>query len=92
MLIALSKKENNVVSHWYGRGQTSIKMVKYDFLKIWGKLQIWEKLKAKNLKAYFLIGNASLLTHFKETENRFSISCLVCTTELTKYTTYGKLH
>ena len=53
-------------------------MIKHDFLKIWEKLQIWEALKAKNLNANFLIGKALFLTPFKGTENRFSISCLVC--------------
>ena len=48
-------------------------MIKYDFLKIWEKLQIWEALKAKNLNAKFLIGKAIFLTPFKGTENRFSI-------------------
>ena len=33
-------------------------MIKHDFLKIWENLQIWEALKAKNLNAKFLIGNA----------------------------------
>ena len=39
----------------------------------------------KNLNAKFLIGSASFSTPFKEAENRFSIFCLVCATELTKY-------
>ena len=52
-------------------------MIKIDFLKIWEKIQIWEALNAKNLTANFLIGKALFLTPFKETENRFSISCLV---------------
>ena len=64
-------------------------MIKYDFLKIWEKMQIWETLKAKNLNAKFLIGKALFLTPFKATENRFSISCLVCAIDLTKY---GNLH
>ena len=67
-------------------------MIKHDFLKIWEKLQIWEALKEKNLNAKFLIGNTLFLTPFKGTENRFSISCMVCATDLTKYTTYGNLH
>ena len=46
-------------------------MMKYDSLKI------WEALKAKNLKAKFLIGNALFLTPCIGTENRFSISRLV---------------
>ena len=67
-------------------------MIKHDFLKIWGKLQIWERLKAKNLNAKFLIGKALFLTACIETQNRFSISCLVFATDLTKYTTYENLH
>ena len=67
-------------------------MLKHDFLKIWEKLQIWEAMKAKNLNAKFMIGKALFLTPFKGTENRFSISCLVLATDLTKYTTYGNLH
>ena len=67
-------------------------MIKHDFLKILEKLQIWEALKAKNLNAKFLIGKALFLIPFKGTENRFSISCLVCAIDLTKYTTYGNLH
>ena len=62
-------------------------MIKHDFLKIWGKLQIWEALKAKNLNAKYLIGKALFLTPSIGTENRFSISSLVCATDLTKYTT-----
>ena len=58
-------------------GQTSLNMIKHDFLKIWEKLQIWEALKAKNLNANFLIGKALFLTPFKGRENRFSTSCLV---------------
>ena len=52
-------------------------MIKHDFLKIWEKMQIWEAMKAKNLNAKFLIGKALFLTTCIETENRFSISCLV---------------
>ena len=52
-------------------------MIKRDFLKIWGKMYIWEALKAKILNAKFLIGKALFLTPFKGTEKRFSISCLV---------------
>ena len=52
-------------------------MIKYDFLKIWEKLQIREAMKAKNLNAKLFIGKALFLTPFKGTENRFSISCLV---------------
>ena len=65
-------------------------MINYDFLKIWEKLQIWEVLKAKNLNAKFLKGKALFLTPC--IGNRFSISCLVCATDLTKYTTYENLH
>ena len=61
----------------HGRGQTSLKMIKHDFLKIWEKLKIWEALNAKNINAKFLIGKALFLTPFKGTENRFSISRLV---------------
>ena len=46
-------------------------MIKHDFLKIRGKLQIWEALKAKDLNAKFSIGKALFLTPFKETETRF---------------------
>ena len=63
--------------YWYGRGQTSLKMIKHDFLNIWEKMQICEALKAKKLNAKFFIGNALFLTPFKGTENRFSISCMV---------------
>ena len=52
-------------------------MIKYDFLKIWEKLQIWKALKAKNLNAKFLIGKVLFLTPCIGTENRFLISCLV---------------
>ena len=52
-------------------------MLKHDFFENLGKLQIWEALKANNLNANFLIGNALFLTPFKGIENRFSISCLV---------------
>ena len=48
-------------------------MIKYDFWKIWGKLQIWEALKAKILNANFLIGKALFLIPFKGTENCFNI-------------------
>ena len=67
-------------------------MIKHDVLKIWDKLQIWEALKAKNLNANFLIGKALFLTPCIGTEIRFSISCLVLATDLTKNTTYGNLH
>ena len=67
-------------------------MIKHDFLKIWETMQIWEALKAKILNAKILIGKALFLTPFKGTENRFSISCLVGATDLTKYTTGGNLH
>ena len=43
-------------------------MIKHDFLKIWGKLQIWEALKAKNLIAEFLIEKALFCPFFKGTE------------------------
>ena len=46
----------------------------------------------KILIAKFLTGNTSFSTPFKEAENRFSISCLVCATELTQYITYGNGH
>ena len=62
------------------------------FLKIWQTLQIWERLQMKMLIFKFLTGNASFLTPFKEAQNRFSISCLVCATELTQYTTYRKVN
>ena len=52
-------------------------MIKHDFLKILGKLQIWEALKAKILNAEFFIGKALFLIPFKGTEKRFSISFLV---------------
>ena len=42
----------------------------------------------KILDGKFLTGNASFSTLFKEAENRLSISCLVCATELTQYTIY----
>ena len=67
-------------------------MIKHDFLKNWEKLQILKALKAKNLNANFLIGNALFLIPFKGTENRFSISCMVRATDLTIYTFYGNLH
>ena len=37
-------------------------MIKHDFFEIWGKLQIWDALKAKNLNAKFLTGKALFLT------------------------------
>ena len=67
-------------------------MIKHEILKIWEKLQVWEALKANYLNAKFLIGKALFFIPFKETEKRFSISCLVWATDLTKYTTYGNLH
>ena len=67
MLITLSKMKISLCT-------IDKKMMKHDFLKIWEKMQIWEALKAKNLNAKFLIGNALFLTTFKRTENRFSIS------------------
>ena len=46
----------------------------------------------KILNAKFLTGNASFSTPYKEAENRYLISCLVCAIELTQYTTYGIVH
>ena len=47
-------------------------MIKHDiFLKILETLQFWEALKANNLNAKFLIGNALFLTPFKGTEKPF---------------------
>ena len=63
MLIALSK--NIVVYYCHGRGQTSLKMIKHDFLKI------WEALKAKNLNAKFLIGKTLFLPPLKEQKTVF---------------------
>ena len=51
------------------------------------------KDKNENFKCQIFYGKHFILTPFKGAENRFSISCLVCATELTKYTTYEeKLH
>ena len=51
-------------------------MIKHDFFENLGKIA-WEAVKAKNLNAKFLTGNALFLTPFTGTENRFSISCMV---------------
>ena len=48
------------------------------------------KLKNEYFKCHCLL-ETSFLTPFKEAENRFSISCLVCPTELTQHTTYEKV-
>ena len=46
----------------------------------------------KIVNAKILMGNASFLTPFLETENHFSKSCLISAIGLTKYTIYGKVH
>ena len=46
----------------------------------------------KNFKWHFFMGSASCLTPLKEEEYCFPISFLVCATELTQCTTYGKVH
>ena len=46
----------------------------------------------KNLNAKILMGNASFLTPFLETEKNFSKSCLISAIGLTKYTICGKVH
>ena len=76
MLITLAKMKISLCTI-YGRGRTSLKIIKHDFLKIWEQLQIWGVLNAKILNAKFLIGKALFSTPFKGTENRFSMSCLV---------------
>ena len=45
-----------------------LKMIKHDFLKIWGKMQIWEALKAKNLNAKLFDRKGFILTPFKDSE------------------------
>ena len=74
------------------KGQTSIKMIKHDFLKIWQKLTIWERIKMKISNAKFFTENTFFFTSFKGLDNRFSLSCLICARELTQNTTYGKVH
>ena len=69
-----------------------MKMIKHDFLKIWKKMQIWERIKMKILNVNLFTGNALFFTPFKGADNRFSISCLVCATELTEYATCGKVN
>ena len=51
-----------------------------------------EKDKNERFKYQFLYGKHFILTPFKGTENRvfFSVSCLVCATELNQYTNYVK--
>ena len=46
-------------------------MIKHDFLKMCGKLQILEALKAKNLNAKFFIGKALFFTPLKEQKTVF---------------------
>ena len=46
----------------------------------------------KKLIVKFLTGNALFLTPFKGAENRFSVSCRVCTTDLTKYVYHMEKH
>ena len=40
----------------------------------------------KILNAKYFYGKHCILTPFKGTDNHFSITCLVCATELTQYT------
>ena len=69
-----------------------MKRIKYDFLKFWQKWRILQRMKMKILNVKFLAGNASFLIPLKETENRFSIFCLVCATEQSQESTYGENH
>ena len=50
------------------------------------------KDKNETFKCQLFYGKHSIVAPLKWTENHFSISCLVCATELTQYTTYGKVH
>ena len=84
MRITLSKNLRSLCTIDMAVAQTSIKMIKHDFLKFWQKLQIWERIKMKIIKAIFLKKGNTFLTPVNGAENRFSIPCLVCTTELTQ--------
>ena len=68
-------------------------MIKHDVLKIWGKLQIWEALKAKNLNAKFLLGKALFLTPcmYRNRTPFFDIMSGL-SHRPDQYTTYGNLH
>ena len=47
-------------------------------------------MKILNAKVFTETLSVFILTPFKWAKNRYSMSCLVCATELTQYTTYGK--
>ena len=61
-------------------------MIKHDFVKIWQKWPIWQRIKMKIVNAKSLMGNDAFLNPFKEAENRSSIYCLVCVTDHIKKT------
>ena len=78
----LGDRLEHSISVYYGRRQTSIKMIKHDILKIWQNLQIRERIKMKILNTTFY-GKHFILTPFKRTEICFSIHCLICATDHT---------
>ena len=64
-------------------------MIFFSFLAIMANLA---KYRDENFKCQYLMEITMFSTPSKEAENPFSIPCLVCATELTQYTTYGKVH
>lgn len=80
------KNEKDTMYLWYRKIKTSIKMIKRVFFsKIWQTLQTLEMINLKILNFKFLTGNTSFLTPIKEVQTSFSLSCLVCATELTQH-------
>ena len=67
-------------------------MIKHDFFENLSKIANLGKDKNENFKYHTFLGNHFILTPLKGEETRFSISCLVCATEMIKFTTYGKVH
>ena len=69
-----------------------MKIIKHDFFKKLARNANLEKDNNENFKCQFFYGKHFIMTPFKRTENRFSISCLICATKLTQYTKNGKVH
>ena len=90
MLITLSKMNRSLctIDMAEARHQKNDKKLFFENL---AKIANLGKIKMKILDAKFFYGKHFILTPFKGTENGFSIFCLVCATELTQYTTYGKI-
>ena len=78
--------------HCYDREITSIKNTKHDFFFNLAKKAKLGKAKNENFKWHIFNGKHFIRISLKGTGNRFSITYLVCATELTKYATYGKVH